>query len=487
VGIGAYAASGAPVPASPHYPVDRSMGTFLQNPWVWACVQAVATDLSGLPLVAETGSGVSRVQSADHALLRLLRRPHPKTSGRKLRKQLVTDLKFGDGYLRVWRDPAGTPVMLGRIHPAAIAPLVGADGEEVGYTLPRTGQRLTWADVLHVADVNVTDDPSLVHGASPIEPLALSLAVERDSRRQAGRAARRGRLEMVLSPRDQGMLLGPDKVDGIVEAYAAAAESGNGVYVVNTGMEATPVSLTARDLEWASLSDRTRGEILAVFGVPESRVGSPAANYGTAKEQSRIYWATLQGLAALIDDELSRLAEPGVSIRHSFAGVDALQVAQTERQSRAVLWVREFGLSPQEAAAYENFVDLPAPAESPAAEGPADADSADADPSEDVDEPQEDHDVERARAAAVAGVLRVVAGLYSDGESPRDVERTAEMLIRQQLRAYGAPRADDAATEAALVCAASMQIHGQTGGDIVDLRAFGADHAARIVRLAEAA
>lgn len=472
VGLPIYAASGGGIPASPLYPVDRSLDAFLSNPWVWACVQAISTDLSGLPIVAERGTGLDRVQTADHWLLQLLEHPHPSTGSRKLRKQFVADLTLGNGYLRVWRTNE-RPSMLGRIHPGLIQPLVGVDGAEVGYRLTATGQTLGTADVLHAADINVTSDPTLVLGASPIQPLALRLQVDRDAVRQAGRAARRGKLEIILSPRTDGMVLGPEKVDAMVEAYAAAMETGDGIYVPNTGMEATPVSLTARDGEFAAITERTRGEVLAVFSVPETRVGSPAANYGTAKEQSRIYWSTLQARAALIDDELSRLAEPGVRIRHSFAGVDALQIAQTERQARGVIWRREFGLTAAEAAAYEGFVDLPA--------RDVDASGAGAAPpsADGVDEPR--------AAAAVAGVLRVVAGLYAGGEEADDVERTAAMLLRQQLRAMDLPRADTAAEEAAMVVGASVKIHAQTGGDLVDLRAFGREHAERIVRLAEAA
>lgn len=471
VGIAAYARSGAALPTGPSYPVEASIAAMAANPWVWACIQAVSTDLSGLPLVAETGSGVDRVQSSDHWLLQLLERPHPKTGGRKLRKQLVADLKLGNCFVRVWRGPDGRPVQLGRIPPTAIKPIVAADGEEVGWRL-EDGTELPWDAVLHVADISLETGPSVVWGASPIVPLSLGLQVDRDSRRQAGRSARRGRIEMLLSPRSDQLVISEDRVQEIVDQYAVATERGDGVYVANTGMEATPLSLTARDMEYSSLADRNRGEVLAVMGVPETRVGSPAANYGTAKEQSRIYWSTLQGLAALLDDELSRLAEPGVRIRHSFAGVDALQIAQTERQARGVIWMHEYGLTAQQAAAYEGFVDLPIPTGTLSSSTAPDPPSASG-----VSEPR--------ATAAVAGVLRTVAGMYGAGEDPVEVEHAAALLLRQTLRAHGARRLDDVVAQAASVCAASARIRQQDGGDLIELRAFGRDHAERIVRLAD--
>lgn len=461
----AYGRSGGGIPVSPEYDVDATMRAMEANAWVWACVQAISTDLAGLPLVAETGVGVDRVQSADHWLLALLENPHPKVSGRKFRKQLVADLAFGNAFARVWRDANGRPYQLGRIPPGVIEPIVAADGEEVGFKLG-TGELLAWDQVLHIADVSVGSQRSLVWGSTPIAPLALRLQVDRDASRMAGRAARRGRIEMLLSPRDALTALSADAVQGLVDQYVTAAESGHGIYVAGVGMEAAPLSLSARDMEWSSLADRTRAEVLAVFGVPETRVGSPAANYGTSREQSRIYWGTLRGRAALIDDELSRLAEPGVRIRHSFAGVDALQVSQTERQARGVTWMREYGLSEQQAAAYEGFVDLPvgtgrvhAPESQPAT----------APSSTGVDEPRADT------------VRSLLASYASAADSGTDVSR--EQLESALLVALaGLPHADDAASVAAYTCWSIVRSARERGGAVAGTDAFGARHVARILQ-----
>lgn len=362
VGLPTYSSSGGGLPATPVYPVDMAMASMSANPWVWACVQAIVTDLSGLPLVAEQGLGLAKTQTYTHWLLDLLDRPSPKISGRRFRRQLVADLaQTGNAYVRVWRGKDGRPVMLGRVIPGLIQANVGVDGEVIDWTLTATGEQLPWAAVLHVSDISWTEDQSLVYGASRIAPLALGLSVDRDSRRQAGRSARRGRLEMMLSPNSPEVSLNKDSVRMMTEQYAVATEEGHGLYVVNKGVTATPLTLTAREGEFLGVSDRLRAEVLAVYGVPPVRAGEPAANYGTARQQMRTYWETLLGWAALIDDELSRLAEPGVRIRHSFANVNSLQETHTERQNRAVVWIEKFGIDPASAAAYEGFHDAPIP------------------------------------------------------------------------------------------------------------------------------
>ncbi len=472
VGLVAHAGSGAAAPVSPAYPVDQAALAATANPWVWSCKAAIVTDLCGLSLVAEQGVGLARTQTSEYWLLDLLERPSPKVSGRRFRRQLVADLVDGNAFIRVWRNDAGRPVKLARIVPSRIEAIETDDGEVVGWKL-KNGTTLPWDQVLHIADFSSRQDGTLVYGDTPIAPIALGLQVDRDSRRQAGRSARRGRLEMMLSPSTPDVILSKESVAKMVDQYVVATDAGDGLYVVNKGMTATPLTLTAREGEFLGIGDRLRAEVLAVHGVPPVRAGEPAANYGTAKQQMRTYWETLQGRAALIDDELSRLAEPGMRIRHSFANVEALQTSQTERQARAVLWRTVFGMTNAAAASYEGFVDAPVGATSDPASAPA--------PSSDpkVEQPHE------ARAA-VLGVLRTVGGMYAAGEDAGALEVTTALLLRTVLAKYRAAAAVAVSEEAAAVCRGAAEL-AEDEGDVSAIRAFGPEHANRIVELARCA
>ncbi len=517
VGLPVYSSSGGGIPASPSYPAELSMSALIGNPWVWACVQAIVTDLTGLPLVAETGVGLARKQTYDHWLLTLLDRPHPKVSGRRFRRQLVTDLCFGNAYIRVWRDGTGRPVQLGRVLPGSIEAEVGPDGEELGWLLPSTGQTLRWDEVLHISDVSWEHRASLVFGNSPIEPLALGLSVDRDTRKQSGRAARRGRLEMMLTPDAPEVVLNKEATRNMVDQYATATESGHGLYVVNKAMKATPLTLTAREGEFLGITDRLRAEILAVFGVPPVRAGEPAANYGTARQQMRTYWETLLGRAALIDDELSRLAEPGVRVRHSFANVNSLQETHTERQTRAVVWIEKFGIDAASAASYEGFHDAPIPKASKTASLEATAlNGAQVVAAQSIVQavalqqlPRESAvamlvqffqlDPESADSVlgpvgrtffaplpvtlAIVPILTRVAALYESGHPANDVRALAATWLRAALLQGGAEpeTATVVASEAAALCHEAFAIGA---GPIADLRAFGPEHAERILQSA---
>lgn len=478
IGIPIYAGSSG-TSAENDYPVQRDIYAWATNPWVYACVQAIATDLSGVPLVAETGIGSARRQTADHWLLRLLERPNPKLGGRKFRKQLIADMAIHRNcYMRVWRDASGRPYQLARIHPGAIKAVLARDGECIGWDLHRLGQRLAYTEVSHISDISLSDTESHVYGDSPIRPLSLGLQVDADSRKHAGKSAKRGRLEMMLTPADPAIALGKDQIRAITDGYREAVSAGHGLYVVGKGMSAEPMSLNARDAEFLGITDRTRVEVLATFGVPDTRAGGPAPNYGTARQQMRTYWETMQGMAALFDDELSRLADDGVRIRHSFAGVDALQTSRTEQQARGSVWINDYGLSPEQAARYEGFADLPAPAGTPTNQRAPVAPSQDQNPV--ADQPR------RSLIARIAERLDIAAGAYDS----RGVE-TGEAVVRSsvcrvllnsdvpELLAAGvAERAAELCTESYLALDAHTEVYS--------LRAFSIEHAAQIADMAGA-
>jgi len=360
----AAASGGRLLAVKPGYPTMNSMSALAAFPWVWACVNAISSDLAGLPLIAvKTVDGKEQILSS-HPVIDLLNRPNPQQSGFKQRRQTVADQALsGNAYTRVIRSPV---LALCRLHPHM--PEVSVDpftGMIYHFELKQDDKtlRLPYEDVLHFAGLSWSDDATQILGESAVRCLHDGLTVDKSSREQAGNAARRGRLEMLLAPNESTANLGKNGVKAIKDQYIAAVERGDGLFVLSKSVSATPLSLSPRELEFSQLHSDVRDEILAVFGVPEVRVGGPSANYGTARQQMRMYWESLRLKARLFEDEWSRLCTDGARIRHDFSSVEALQVSYTERQTRASVWVTAFGADPKEAATYEGFPDAPIPAD----------------------------------------------------------------------------------------------------------------------------
>jgi HK97 family phage portal protein len=341
---------------SPEYSALKAMSTMARFPWVWVCVRAVATDLSGLPLIAVGANG----EPVDSPILDMMRQPSERCSGVRLRRQMLVDwLLTGNCYL--WMPP-GTQAVI-RLHPDEMAVTMDRrTGMITTYVQTIGGQQYTYLpeEIFHVADVSWQTGVQSVIGESAIRALHDDLLLEMNTKAMAAKAAKRGRLEMLFSAKDSAMQLGQKTVDAIKAAFSAAVgPKGNGALVVGSSVEVQPLSMTPRAMEFAERSGITRDTILALFEVPPARAGLVTTNYGTAKTQMRAYWESLIARVQLFDDELSRIAGVGVSIRHDFTSVEALQVAQTERQMRAATWVNTFGALPSAAAKYEGFVDAP--------------------------------------------------------------------------------------------------------------------------------
>lgn len=355
----ASAASGDPEGVRPGYPTANSMSALAAFPWVWVCVRAVSTDLAGLPLVAKQSNGDgTRKTIHNHPTLDLLNNPSEQCSGMRLRRQLLVDfLLTGNAYL--WTPAeAAVPVIL-RLHPKHVVPKFDRSTGQISHYRYNDQQDIPWREVLHMADISWSDDIQGLLGESAIRCLHDDLTMEKSAKALAAKSSKRGRPEILFSPKDSNVDLGKDAIGKLRAIYDHAMSEGHGAFFVSGAIEATPLSLSPRDMEFAARSTATRDAVLAVFECPPSRVGLPLANYGTAKAQARVYWENLIHKAKLFDDEFSRLTGDGTRIEHDFTNVEALQVSYTERQMRAATWITAFGADPAAAAAFEGFDEAP--------------------------------------------------------------------------------------------------------------------------------
>lgn len=343
------------------YDARNALSAMAAFPWVLACLEVISTDLSGVPLVAvqtdpRTGA---RTIIREHPVLDLLRRPSAQVGGVAMRRQLYADFAATrEAYIRIVGRPGIDGVAL-RLHPADVEPQIDPSTGLIRYYMWGS-QRLGASEVLMIRGLGWERGIRSSRAESPIHALEAGLKAAQDARKFARKSAQNGRIEMLLKPSDPTAQFGSDGVERIKDMYLRAKRDGSGAFVLNRAIDAVPLSISAREMEFSELEARVRDEVLAVMGVPPVLVGLPGANYGTARQQSRTYWERRKHDARLFDDEFSRLTgDPNVRIEHDFTDVEALQTSRTERQQRASIWVTAFGVSPKAAAAYEGFDDAP--------------------------------------------------------------------------------------------------------------------------------
>lgn len=350
---------------------EVSLAAYAEFPWVRACVDAIAEDLSGLPLRLTSGTGPTARVIDSHPVLDLLQRPTTTQDRVSWERQLITYwLPVGQSFILLVGGARPTSLVL--LHPEQVRPMVDEFGQFVGVELQSTigGVRHIGAEVLaRVAQPSWRAGADAVVGEGAISALKYDLNAERAAVKLAAQQATRGRPDLVLSPKEPGVIIPEAARKEIAAAYADFARKHGAALVLSGAMEADWPQFTLRDMEFGDQRKLTRETVLAVFGVPPVRVGLPTANYATANQQERGYWQGLRARAAVIDAAYTRIArmfDARLTLTHDFSQVPALQESRSERLDRVAAW-RDLGATPAAAAAYEGFADAPVPVAVPEA------------------------------------------------------------------------------------------------------------------------
>jgi len=347
----------------PDYSQLNSMSALAAFPWVRACVDAIASEITKLPIRAISGRGVDAVTVEDHPVLDLLERPSSRVSGILMRRQLVTDLALtGNAYLLIGGSPE--PRALIRLHPERMRIIPSADGQPAEYEHDGHANvtRYGFDQVLHIRNTSWSANPSNLYGTGAIQALHNDLMTDLAASKLAAESAETGLPTGILSPSEEGDRWTQNQIKQLREGFEKQLKAKSGTVILGAGVDYRQVSQTLRDMEYQNTRLMAREAVLAAFGVPPVVVGLPNANFATAQAQRRQFAESIQAKAAQIDSELTRLARmfpdsDSVRIVHDFAEVDALQESRTERVNRVQSWYF-MGLPLADAAALEGFDEL---------------------------------------------------------------------------------------------------------------------------------
>jgi len=362
------------------YSIPAALSAYGAFPWVKACAEVIADDLSGLPLELYRGTGSDAERITEHPILDLLAQPTSYQTRQDWESQLIIYwLLCGNAYA-LQLGGGDLPSSLPLLHPQRTSPIPDVHGGPRAYQYSASGSPVYYdpADVLVFRSPSWADGPSSLVGQGLIQALNNDLEGDLAAAQLWSRTAQRGRPDAIISPAGDGDFFDEDLRKDIARAYERIVEKG-GAMVSSGHAKVDFVNLSARDMEYSQGRQYTRETILAAFGVPPTKVGLPSANFATAKEQDLQYWSRQRARAARIDAQLTRLArryDPELRIVHSFSGVSALQEDRSAQIQRINTWWL-MGVPLAEAAALEGVEELnraeapPAPAnqdEQPAAE-----------------------------------------------------------------------------------------------------------------------
>lgn len=315
---GVYVPAGG-TPYRTSWSVERAVSDGLERVvWVYRCVDAIASDESRLPITWRTGHPIEgdELKPSAEPLWRLLnRRANPWESASAFRYRLSCQLllcKQGV-FIEIQRNRDKTIRALYLLPPHRTAPMPDPDKFLSGYEVYGSQgeiyhlrpEQVLWIRRPHPLDPYM--------GLTPMEAAGLAVDVDFYARLY-------NRNFMMNDGRPGGIVnvkgfLSEEDADELEARFSGGPGRAGKVTVLESdGVEYVDTSQSARDMQHSDTRQATRKEILAAFGVPESRAGDTSGRtFDNADAEIEGYWRdTMRAHNDLIDSGFDTLTAGGI-------------------------------------------------------------------------------------------------------------------------------------------------------------------------------
>lgn len=310
---------------SPRYKDYHSYLNAIKSPWVKACVGVIAYNAANVQyklVRADAEEDDEQAEITASPLLDLLARPNPLQTGFQLLEAMWFDLELtGNCFIAMEAlDGRGCPAELYRLRPDSVTVRPDPVRMVAGYVYTVGGKSIAYQpeEMFHVKYPNPLSD---LYGMGTIE---------------AGEARFDSELAMAEHERQfwrngakiTGVLSTDNTVDDKVFARltqtirAFFRGSGYATLMLENGLKYQSVSDGPAKLGMLEMSKASRDMILAMFGVPPTKLGIlENANY-KAQASDEFFWTeTIDPKLTRFEQELQRLVEvfhPGQRLRIAF-------------------------------------------------------------------------------------------------------------------------------------------------------------------------
>ena len=284
---------------------------------IWRTQESVRTVISflarnvaqlGLPLYERVGDA-DRQRLQDHPLAKMLRQPNPWTSRYRFISALVHDFSiYNNAYWLKTKFPNGEGGLV-RIPPPIIK-TSGTDWLTPGAFEVRgnRGVQIYPRDqIVYFRGFGVDAD----EGISPLEALRRTLREEFTAGEMREQTMRNGaRMSgYLVRPKDapEWSDTARDRFKRSWQAqYSGSGPGAGGTPILEDGMSFTPVSQTAKDLQYIEGRKLTREEVAAAYHIPPPMIGIlDNASFANITEQHKmLYQDCLAPLLVMIEEEI---------------------------------------------------------------------------------------------------------------------------------------------------------------------------------------
>jgi HK97 family phage portal protein len=326
---------------------------FRASSWVYACVNAITSECSVVPWIAQTRESSSSEwrTEPDHPLATLIEYPHRYISRGTMITRIIQQLYLGgNALLHIVRGVMDAPLELEPLNPDVCRPIPDEVDYLAGYSYRPRGStrgeiRIPARDIIHF---QFPDPANPLWGMSPLRALGKILDAESD-------AVSWWRNSMLNRCTKDGLLsfkrrLTKAQWREIWEQYQSqhgGSQNARGVMILGDDATFTPYSWSPAEFDFLNSRKFMRDEIISVMKVPPPIIGIlTEATYANIKEARRIMWLDVNiPLLDLICEEFNRVLVPQFGDRttlrltYDLSNVDALQRDYLEKcQIAQILW-----------------------------------------------------------------------------------------------------------------------------------------------------
>lgn len=274
----------ADIPLVTPPPLDVNQSNVLGVADAYACVRALADDVSSLPVRAYRDGPQGRVPAGpDSQVQRLLDRPWPGATCSDLFSVVMTHLTVaGNCYLGKFRGEDGEIVQMYPLDPNAVWPYL--IGQNITYRVWLPNQDETdfgLSDILHIRAMSGIVDP--LRGLSPVTQARLAIELSANLQQSSREFFANGsRPSGLLSVKGQQSDFSIEKVREQWDARHRGTENHGRIAVVSAdNVTFTPVSFSADDSQFLQQRELSAREVARVFGIPAWRIDAEAPNSRT--------------------------------------------------------------------------------------------------------------------------------------------------------------------------------------------------------------
>lgn len=339
-----------------------SYGAFYRSlPWVAVCVNKRANGTARLPLVVYRRGKDGRQRQREHPYARLLATPNPKYDRYRFWTWTASMYDvYGEAMWAKLRRPGEAPRELWPMHPGQTRMKV-SDSGEVTYCFWGSGTEIEVreADVVHFRRYN-PEDPH--RGMSPLEPLRSTLENEDAARRATSSFWQKGaRPAVALTHPAKLSDAAADRLKLRWDQAAAGASNTGATVVLEEGMDAKVLSLSAEEAQYIESEKLNAVETCAVYDIPPTVVGIlDNATFSNVTEQLRSFYRDtmaplLNYFEAVLDHQLRPDFSDAGDIYAEFLMDEVLRGDFEQRAAAKQKAINSGQMTPAEARAMENL------------------------------------------------------------------------------------------------------------------------------------